>query len=346
MTITDGGSGYDGVPIPTISFASTLPRVQEIGRTWTRRFGVNPSTNYAAVARSRQGLFVAVGNTSGINTSADGILWNNTSNTTTFGDLKGVVGMTTHLVVVGASGTCGFSTNSGVTFSPSKTLRRRNVFPLVFFDDITVTQNINAVEMGQSIGVAVGAGGTIMFTQVGRAGFGTAFEVTQKFSNENLNGVGANNNVFVIVGDNGTILRSPNGQNYVGVTTTAVSTKLNDVKYADNQWIAVGAAGSIIRSTDNGLNWSVVSAGGTFELNAVGYANSVWVAVGQDGGVKNSKDGQFWFEKSVGVSTDFFGLTFGDDKFVAVGLDTSIYSSSFEFVSVAGTATVSAAEHS
>ena len=155
-----------------------------------------------------------------------------------------------------------------------------------------------------------------MFTQVGRAGFGTAFEVTQKFSNENLNGVGANNNVFVIVGDNGTILRSPNGQNYVGVTTTAVSTKLNDVKYADNQWIAVGAAGSIIRSTDNGLNWSVVSAGGTFELNAVGYANSVWVAVGQDGGVKNSKDGQFWFEKSVGVSTDFFGLTFGDDKFV------------------------------
>ena len=35
--------------------------------------------------------------------------------------------------------------------------------------------------------------------------------------------------------------------------------------------------------------------------------------------------------------------TFGDDKFVAVGLDTSIYSSSFEFVSVAGTATVSAA---
>ena len=35
--------------------------------------------------------------------------------------------------------------------------------------------------------------------------------------------------------------------------------------------------------------------------------------------------------------------TFGDDKFVAVGLDTSIYSSSFEFVSAAGTATVSAA---
>lgn len=343
LTITDGGAGYDGLPVPTVSFASTLPRIQEIGKNWTQRFGVNPSTNYAAITRSRQGLFVAVGNTSGINTSANGVTWNNTSNTTTFGDLKGTVGMTTHVVVVGASGTCGFSTNSGVTFSPSKTLRRRNVFPLVFFDDITVTQDINAVEMGQSIGVAVGAAGTIMFTQAGRAGFGTAFEVTQKFSNENLNGVGANNNVFVIVGDNGTILRSPNGQNFVGVTTTSISTKLNDVKYADNQWIAVGAAGSIIRSTDNGFNWSVVSAGGTFELNAVGYANSVWVAVGQDGGVKNSKDGQFWFEKSVGVSTDFFGLAFGDSKFVAVGLDTSIYSSEFEFVSAAGTATVSAA---
>lgn len=337
--ITDPGAGY--ITVPTVSFASTVPQVKEIGKVWTNRSSFT-DIEYQGVSRNVYGIFVAVGSTTGINTSTDGTIWYDSGNTTSFGNLTAVVGMNTHTVIVGASGTVGYSTN-GRNYQPSIIYRRRNVFPLIFFDDITIPQNFNDVTFGRSVGVAVGAAGTIAFTKAGQAGFGTAFEVTQKVSSVNLNGVGANENIFIAVGDNGIILRSNNGESWSGVTTTTITTKLNHVHYANGQWIAVGAAGTVIRSSNNGLSWSVVSAGGTFDLTRVGYANSVWVAIGQSGMVLNSVDTNTWYKKFVGVGTDFNGLAFGDNKFVAVGLSSSIYSSEFAQVSAAGTATVSAA---
>ena len=338
-TITDPGSGYETVP--TVSFASTVPQIKEIGKTWTIRSSYT-DVEYQGVTRNIYGVFVAVGSTTGINTSTDGQTWNDSGNSLVIGNLNAVAGMNTHTVVVGASGTVGYSTD-GNNYQASKLLRRRNVFPLTFFDDITVSQDFNDVTFGQTKGVAVGAGGTIAFTVAGKAGFGTAFEVTQKFSSANLNGVGSNGDTFVAVGDNGTILRSNNGESWSGVTTTSITTKLNHAHYGGGQWIVVGAAGSVLRSSDNGINWTVVSAGATFDLNRVGYANSVWVAIGQSGMVLNSVDTNNWYKKYVGVGTDFNGLAFGDNKFVAVGLSSSIYSSEFAKVSAAGTATVSAA---
>ena len=337
--ITDPGAGYETVP--TVSFASTIPQIKEIGKVWTNRSS-STDIEYQGVARNIYGIFVAVGSTTGINTSTDGKTWYDSGNATSFGNLNAVVGMNTHTVIVGASGTIGYSTD-GRNYQPSKLLQRRNVFPIIFFDDIPPTQTFNDVTFGQSVGVAVGAAGTIAFTKAGQAGFGTAFEVTQKVSSVNLNGVGANGNVFVAVGENGIILRSNNGESWSGVTTSTITTNLNHAHYGNGQWIAVGAAGTIIRSSDNGRNWTVVSAGATFDLNRVGYANSVWVAIGQSGMVLNSVDTNNWYKKSVGVGTDFNGLAFGDNKFVAVGLSSNIYSSEFAAVSAAGTATVSAA---
>jgi len=334
--VTDNGSGY--INPPTVSFASSVAQIREIGRTWTQRTSYT-DVNYQGIERFN-GMFVAVGSTTGINTSTSGVSWSNSPNSTTFGDLNAIVGMTTHLVVVGASGTCGFSTD-GLTFSPSTTFRRRNVFPLIFWDNITVSQNINDVAFGNNIGVAVGAAGTIMFTVSGYAGFGTAFEVTTKQSSQNLNGVSANGNVFVTVGDNGTILRSTNGQTFSGVSTSSITTKLNGIKYADGKWIGVGVGGTIIKSVNNGLTWSVVSAGSTFDLNNIDFRDNVWVAIGQSGMVLNSTDTNTWYKKHIGSGNDFNDTAFGDNKLIAVGLSSSIYSSEFETVSAAGTATIS-----
>ena len=338
-TITDPGSGY--LTVPTVSFASTLPQIKEVGKTWVERNSYT-DIEYRGVARNIFGIFVAVGSTSGINTSTEGIDWFPSGNTTTFGTLNAVAGMGTATVVVGASGTVGYSTN-GRNFEPAKTLQRRNQFPLVFFDDVTVTQDLNDVTYGATRGVVVGAAGTILVTKPGAAGIGTAFEIVQQFATANLNGVGANGDIFVAVGDNGAILRSNNGEAWTGVTTTSISTKLNHVHYGNGQWIAVGAAGTVIRSSDQGLTWSVVSFGATFDLNRVGYANSVWVAIGTEGMVLNSVDTNNWYKRSTGDGEDINGLAFGDNKFLAVGVNSSIYTSTFEQVSAAGTATVSAA---
>ena len=54
--------------------------------------------------------------------------------------------------------------------------------------------------------------GYILVTKPGAFRYGTTFEIVQQFATANLNGVGANGDIFVAVGDNGAILRSNNGE--------------------------------------------------------------------------------------------------------------------------------------
>ena len=336
-TVTDPGLGYETVP--TVSFATTYQQIKELGKTWTQSTS-NTDIEYNDVTYT-SGVFIAVGSTSGINTSSDAVTWNDTG-VSGFGTFFGVDRISTNIVAVGLGGTIAVSSNAS-TFNSARIYSRTLTGFLYSYSDTTITQDLNAFAGGSTKGVAVGAGGTILFTEQGSSGFGTAFVITSKYSSQNLRGVGSRGNLFVAVGDNGSILRSTNGEIWAGVTTTAITTRLNDVHYADDKWIAVGAAGSVVRSTDNGLTWSVVSSGSTFNLNSVHYNDNVWVAIGQSGMVLNSVDTNTWYKKFVGVGTDYNGLTFGGGKLVTVGLSSNIAYSVPETVSAAATATVSAA---
>jgi hypothetical protein len=340
VTITDGGFGY--LSAPTVSFATTYVQSKEIGKTWTQATS-NTDIEYNSVAHVN-GVFIAVGSTSGINTSIDGITWSD-SGVSGFGTFFGVdkaSNTSTSLIAVGLGGTIAISTDAS-TFDTS-TIFNRTLNGFIFsFANTTISANLNDYAGGQTKGVAVGAGGTILFTEQGASGFGTAFVVADSNTTNNLHGVGSNQDTFIAVGDAGTILRSTNGETWSGAGTASVTTRLNDVYFDDNQWIAVGAAGTIIQSTDNGLNWSIVSSGSTFNLNSVYYADNVWVAVGQTGMVMNSVDGTTWYKKFIGVGTDYNGLAYVDQQLVTVGLSSNIAYSTFETVSAAATATVSAA---
>ena len=338
-TITDPGAGYETVPV--VSFASTIPQIKEIGRTWTQ---VNSNTDigYQDIDITDYGMFIAVGSTSGINTSTTGLTWFD-SGVSGFGDFNAVVGLTTNIIAVGAGGTIAVSTNRGGSYTTSRIYKRTLTGFNYTFADVPHTEDLNAVVDGPTKVVAVGAGGTIIFSLDGPLGFGTGFILANKYTSQDLHGVGNNANTFIAVGDNGTILRSNNGEIWSGVTTSLVTTRLNDVYHADNKWIAVGAAGTIIRSTDDGFTWSVVSSGATFNLNSVRYQDNVWVAVGQSGNVLNSTETNTWYKKSVGIVTDFNGLAYGNNRFVTVGLSSNIAYSQFATVSAAATATVSAA---
>ena len=337
--ITDPGAGYN--TIPTVSFATTVAQIKEVGRTWTQSSS-NTDVEYQDVDYTDFDMFVAVGSTSGINTSTDGVTWND-SGVSGFGDFNAVVGLTTNVIAVGAGGTIAVSTNRGGSYSASTIYRRTLSGFLNTFTDITIPQNLNSIVDGPTKVVAVGAAGTIIYSLNGPLGFGTGFIVANKYTTQDLNGVGNNASTFIAVGNNGTILRSNDGEIWSGVTTSSITTKLNDVYHADNKWIAVGAAGTIIRSVDDGLTWSVVSSGSTFDLNSVIYQDQVWVAIGQSGNVLNSTETNSWYKKFVGVGTDYNGLAYGDNKLVTVGLSSNIAYSQFATVSAAATATVSAA---
>jgi len=338
VSITTGGDGY--IDAPTVTFGSTIPQTKAIGKSWTQATS-NTDINYQDVDYTPFGMFVAVGSTSGINTSLNGTDWFN-SGVTGFGTFFSVVGLTTNVIAVGLGGTIAVSTNFGGTYQAS-TIYTRSLLGFVnIFTDTTISQNLNSIVSGLNKVVAVGAAGTILFSDNGPSGFGTGFIVADKFSSTNLRGVGHNGGIFIAVGDSGEILRSSGGESWSGVTTTSISTRLNSVYHGDNRWVAVGAAGTIVTSTNDGLNWSVVSAGGTFDLNAVYYQDNVWVAIGQSGNVLNSKTGVDWYKRSTGINTDFNGLAYGDNKLMAVGLTSTIAYSVFETVSAAATATVSA----
>ena len=340
VNIVDPGLGY--VNAPTVSFATSYIQTKEIGRTWTQSSS-NTDIDYQDVTHSA-GIFVAVGSTSGINTSTDGVTWNDTG-VSGFGTFFGVdkaSTTSTSVVAVGLGGTIAVSSDLS-TFNSSRTYRRTLNGFLLSFTDITIPQDLNGYAGGKTKGVAVGAAGTVLFTPNGPSGFGTSFILANKATTQNLRGVGSNEDTFIAVGDNGAIIRSINGETWSGASSASVTTRLNDVYFSDNKWIAVGAAGSIIQSTDNGLNWSVVSSGSTFNLNSVYYTGNVWVAVGQTGMAMNSLDGTSWYKKFIGVGADYNGLSYADQKLVAVGLSSNIAISSPETVSAAATATVSAA---
>ena len=70
--------------------------------------------NYKDIDYTPEGVFVAVGSTSGIHTSTDGKTWTSSASVTA-STWNGVVGMSTATVAVGAAGTIGISTNASWT---------------------------------------------------------------------------------------------------------------------------------------------------------------------------------------------------------------------------------------
>ena len=100
-------------------------------------------------------------------------------------------------------------------------------------------------------------------------------------------------NLWVAVGDQGTILRSTRGSGpWLAANTVPTTNNLNAVGYANGYWVAVGDTGTIIVSTDadtwtgpianpaDGSNYSI----GARNLYGVagGYTQGTFVAAGQE----------------------------------------------------------------
>jgi len=99
--------------------------------------------------------------------------------------------------------------------------------------------------------------------------------------------------IGIVVGNNGTILRTLNGGAYWTAQPSGTMSDLNDVTFADrNNGTVVGSDGTILHTTDAGVNWSPQSSGTNLKLNAV----SFWdrdngVAVGDFGMILCTTDG-------------------------------------------------------
>ena len=374
ITVTDFGSGYGSAP--TISISSKVTQTPEIGASWTKSTPLT-DVNFKGVDYTPEGIFVAVGSTSGIHTSTDGKTWTSSASVTA-STWNGVVGMSTATVVVGAAGTIGISTNAASSFTATRIYRKTQTGFIPSYTDENISQSLRAAAIGvvpistivgnqlvtenKERAVVVGAAGTILYSEPGQSGIATSFVVANKYANQQFNGIAyrspyvkesgdAVGPAFIAVGNNGAIYKSTNGEVWSGITTTTITTNINAIEYADDQWIAVGAGGKVFRSTkeQDGSAWQVVGSGTTFALWSLSYQDNVWYAGGGNGMGLNSVNGFEWYKKHM-ISSDetpvgvvINGLAYGDNKLVAVGVSSNIHYSQFEVTKATATTTVSAA---
>ena len=122
---------------------------------------------------------------------------------------------------------------------------------------------------------------------------------------------------FVVVGENGTIITSPNGINWTS-RTSGVTVLLNSVVWSGTQFVAVGNNGIIITSP-NGINWTSRTSGVTDQLFGITWSGSKFVAVGNNHTILTSTDGITWSIAITGIQGFLWSVTWTGSQFVAAG---------------------------
>ena len=99
------------------------------------------------------------------------------------------------------------------------------------------------------------------------------------------------------------------------------------VAYGDNKFVAVSYDGYITHSAD-GVTWSEPVAVGATAWYAVIYANKRFVVIGNGGYITTSADGITWSEPTSKSQDDLRSISFtGDGVFVVVGNNGDVITS-------------------
>ena len=122
---------------------------------------------------------------------------------------------------------------------------------------------------------------------------------------------------WVAVGEQGTILTSPDGINWTKRPSGFPTRWLVSVGYGAGVWIAVGEGGLVLTSPD-ALVWTPRTSGTTARLNGIAYGGGRWIAVAESGELLTSTDSVTWTKLS--PSTDRLrGLLYAYGQFVITG---------------------------
>lgn len=158
---------------------------------------------------------------------------------------------------------------------------------------------------------------------------------SQITSTVNLTGVVYDGSQFVVLGDNGSILTSPDSTTWTLAGGTAGTAGMNAIAYGNGIYVAVGNNGAIYRNTSGGLdsNWTAeTSNAGGAKLYGVAFVNNEFIAVGASGTLLTSPDGVTWTAQSSAAtaagSNTLYGVAYGAGLYVAVGDAGTVLTSS------------------
>jgi len=144
-----------------------------------------------------------------------------------------------------------------------------------------------------------------------------ANDLVFSLGNYNFNSVYYANGKWLIAGDRGLIVTSPDARTWDIQTTNQVLNLLHG-EYGNGRWIVVGVEGIVLTSTDAEV-WSPISLGLDVNLNQVAYGDGLWIIVGEAGTILTSTDGLSWVINNSVTTADLNAVTFGGGVWVAVG---------------------------
>ncbi len=207
---------------------------------------------------------------------------------------------------------------------------------------------LHGVSYGSNKFVAVGDYGTILTsTDLGinwnnrtalNSGSAGTRENLRSLAFGNISGSGVVAPGFVAVGDNGTILKSTDGNSWALDSTSGITTNLHSVAFGiiatlKQYFVAVGANGTVIRTND-GTSWSTATdttamTGEMLNGVAFGPVPNTFVTVSNNGNIFYSIDnGAKWIKSSDSNSSrPLKGVSFVNGNFIAVGTAGAIISS-------------------
>src|SRR5689334_18060877 len=179
--------------------------------------------------------FVAAGSSYTIASSSNGIDWTLRTNGTESSVFNAVVSAKGIFVAGGQLGAFRALSSDGITWSNSQATLG--------------VEAINGLTFANGVFVAVGHGLLENTAYILTSPDGTNWDTRRPFTTNELHAVAYGTNVFVAVGDRGTILSSPNGTNWT-IRPSPTSVSLRAVTFNGSRFIAGGDIGRVVSSPD------------------------------------------------------------------------------------------------
>jgi uncharacterized delta-60 repeat protein len=143
-----------------------------------------------------------------------------------------------------------------------------------------------------------------------------------------LRGAAASGNLIVTVGEIGTVLTSPDGATWTA-RTSGTAEGLRAVAASPTRFVAVGGAtGSLILFSTDGIVWSQATVPVLGALRGIAYGNNTFVTVGQAGTILISSDGLTWSSFSSGTTDRLDGIVWTGSQFLTVSQTGLVLASS------------------
>lgn len=140
-----------------------------------------------------------------------------------------------------------------------------------------------------------------------------------------LQGIAANESLYVATGGNGTILTSTNALTWTRRTTPS-KRYLSGVESGPTNWVAVGELGTIWTSP-TGTTWNAQTSGTTNWLWRVRFLNGQFLAVGQSGTLLTSPNGTTWTARNSGVTNWLYDVEVVDGTYYCAGAQGTVLTS-------------------